>query len=354
MANQINQQFFGEIQGKTVSLFTLTSDSGLQVNITNYRGIITAIYVADNQQQQRNIVLGYNNLNAYQADQSTFFGAIVGRYANRISNGEFHLHDQKFTLEKNERNNTLHSGNIGMNQAIWDAKIIKHNGNLALTLQYVSIDGEQGFPGNLNCLVTYSLRGNHLLIDYHAICDKDTPINLTNHSYFNLAGQGNILDHLLQINANYFTPTNDEQLMTGEIISVQGTPFDFNSPRAIGQRINDEHYQLSIGKGYDHNFVLNKSTSSTLSLAANVFCPSSGISLQLHTTQPGLQFYSGNFLSADDTHGYPIYGGLALETQHFPDSLNHSHFPSTLLFANEEYRQRTEYRFYTGENSSIK
>jgi len=297
-------------------------------------------------------VLGHEKLVGYTPNPP-YLGAIVGRYANRIANGTFTLDGKTYTLPKNDGPNTLHGGlTRTFDKVVWDAEPLK--GKNGVSFSYLSKDGEEGFPGNLKVTVTYSLTdGNALIIDYSATTDKSTPINVSQHSYFNLKGEGNgdILDHEIMINADRFTPVDKNLIPTGELRPVKGTPFDFTKSTKIGARIDDNYEQLVLGHGYDHNFVLNtKPNENGLVLAARVHEPTTGRSLEVWTTQPGVQFYSGNFLDGSVTgkegHVYKRRYGLCLETQHFPDSPNHPDFPSTILKPGEKFHQTTVFKFW--------
>lgn len=352
----IEQNIFGVYpkNKKPVYLFTLKNDVGMTVKITNYRAAITSIIIPNKDNKPTDVVLGYNTFDQYWHDSETFFGAIVGRYANRISNANMVLHKQSYSLPiHNSGDFTLHSGQDGFNKALWEPSVLEMEDGIVLTLKYTSPDGEQGFPGNLNTIVSYKLDKDTytLEINYTATTDQDTYINLTNHVYFNLTGEGTgvINNQEILINADYFTPTNKKQLPTGEIKSVENTPFDLRKRTPMGENIDSTHPQMIIGKGYDHNFILRKEYPGDLSLAAQIFSPDSGIMLTLSTTEPGMQFYTGNFLNKNiigkNGHVYSERTGFALETQHYPDSLHFNHFPSTLLKAGETYTQKTIYSF---------
>lgn len=338
----IEQVVFGGLEdGRTADLFTLTNSSGMIVRITNYGGIITSIHVPDKNGNSENVVLGFDNLDQY-LDDHPYFGALIGRYGNRIAGGTFELDGNVYQLPVNDGNNQLHGGDGGYHSVLWDAEIINEN---QLKLTYFSPDGEEGFPGNLQVTVIYSLTPeNELRIDYEAETDKTTHVNLTNHAYFNLSGDlsSDILDHLLSINADHYTPVNDQLIPTGDIAEVTGTAFDFRNPYAIGARIGD------IPGGYDHNYVL-KRYSEDMEKIAELLHPATGRKMEVYTTEPGLQFYSGNFLDGSlrgfDGIQYQKYGGLCLETQHFPDTPNQPHFPSTILTPGEKYRTSTVYSF---------
>lgn len=343
---------FGQHKGQTVHLFSLSNSHGMTLEISNYRGIITKLILPDRNRQTTDITLGYDRLEQYLNDHKTFFGAIVGRYANRIANASFDIHHQHYPLDKNTGKHCLHSGSRDINDAIWSASRAETPSQQLLILKYCSSNGVQGFPGTLMITVTYALSKNHnqFTIHYHATTDQTTPVNFTNHAYFNLSGAGNgdILDHQLSINANYYTPTTDEQIPTGEYASVLATPFDFRDSKRIGNPIANKHPQLIVGKGFDHNFVLDKPIN-RLGHAATVYSAVTGIGMEVSTTQPGLQFYSGNYLPthlvAKGDRIYQHRGGLCLETQHFPDSVHHPDFPTTLLSPGQTYDHQSCYTF---------
>jgi aldose 1-epimerase len=347
---KINKQSWGTFDGKPVFLYTLRNAPGMEVTITNYGGTVTSIKAPDRNKKFDDVVLGFDSLNGYTSKANTgYFGAIIGRYANRLAHGTFTLDGKQYHIPTNEGANTLHGGNRGFNKRVWDAK---QTGPGTLQLHYLSPDGEEGFPGNLDVTVEYALDDNNALhVDYNATTDKDTVLNLTNHSYFNLAGAGSgtILNHKLTLAADRFTPIDSTLIPTGAIESVAGTSLDFRQPAVIGARIDDNFEQLKLAKGYDHNFVLNNGGHS-LALAAKVEEPNSGRVLEVLTTEPGIQFYSGNFLNGKTVGvGGPFNyrSALALETQHFPDSPNHPSFPSTVLHPGEKFHQATVYRFST-------
>jgi len=338
---------WGKYDDKEVFLYTLTNKNGVSVKISNYGGIITSILAPDKNGKLGDIVLGYDSLDGYIAN-SPYFGAIVGRYANRISNGKFSLDGRTYSLARNNGNNSLHGGIKGFDKVVWDAAELSDTSRVSLVLTHHSKDGEEGYPGNLDVKVTYTLNNdNEFITLIEAMTDKATPINLCNHSYFNLSEcNTSILSHILTLNADCYTVVNNELIPTGELRKVTGTPMDFTSPCTIGQRI--EHVPGAAPGGYDHNFVLVKKPGE-LSLAAKVEDLRSGRILEVFTTQPGVQFYSGNFLDATITgKGRKIYRkhwGLCLETQHFPDSPNHAAFPSTILRPGEKYREETVCKF---------
>ncbi|GIK37763.1 MAG: aldose 1-epimerase [Chloroflexota bacterium] len=330
--------------------FTLTNKNGVSTKITNYGGIVMSLNVPDKAGQFGDVVLGFDTVEGYLKPHP-YFGALIGRYGNRIANGKFTLEGKDYTLAQNDGPNSLHGGLQGFDKVIWDAKPLDTADGPALELTYLSKDGEEGYPGNLLVKITYTLtHDNALRIDYTATSDETTVINLTHHSYFNLAGAGNcdILDHDLLLNAPHFTPIDETLIPTGEIKPVTGTPFDFTQPARIGLRINQDDEQLKFGLGYDHNWVLNN-TDGALALAARVTEPGSGRVMEVWTTEPGIQFYSGNFLDGSNTgKGGKIYrhrSGFCLETQHFPDSPNQPNFPPTVLKASQTYTSTTVYKF---------
>jgi len=342
MKTGLQQADWGEFDGKKVYLYTLTNKNGAQVKISNYGGTITSWVTPDSKGNKSSIVLGFNELKGYLA-HPPYFGATVGRYGNRIAKGRFTLNGKTYKLAVNNNSNALHGGLKGFDKVVWDAAASEEN-TPSLTLNYLSKDGEEGYPGNLKVSVTFSLSdADELKIEYNAQTDKATPVNLTNHSYFNLTGDVNntILNHSLMIDAGRYTPVDTSLIPTGELKSVKGSPFDFTTPHKIGERI------AQVPGGYDHNFVLNKK-GTNLDKVAEVTDSISGRKLEVYTTQPGLQFYSGNFLDGtlktDD--GKPImqHAALCLETQHFPDSPNEPSFPSTILKPGEKYHTETMYK----------
>jgi aldose 1-epimerase len=346
----VQQQPFGTKDGRPVTLYTLTNSHGVEVRAMNYGGIILSIRVPDRKGQFADIVLGHDTLEGY-VPNPPYLGAIVGRYANRIANGTFTLDGKTYTLPKNDGPNTLHGGvTRTFDKVVWDGEV---SGKNSVAFTYLSKDGEEGFPGNLKVKVTYMLTdGNALIIDYEATTDKATPVNFSQHSYFNLAGEGNgdILNHEIMINADRFTPVDKNLIPTGELRPVKGTPFDFTTSTRIGARIDGNYEQLVLGHGYDHNFVLNhKPAQNGEVLAARVHEPTTGRILEVWTTQPGVQFYTGNFLDGTITgkqgHVYKHRYGFCLETQHFPDSPNHPDFPNTILRPGETFRSRTVFKF---------
>jgi len=345
----VQQQPFGTKDGRPITLYTLTNSHGVEVRAMTYGGIIVSIRVPDRKGQMSDIVLGHETAEGYMPNPP-YLGAIVGRYANRIANGTFTLDGKTYTLPKNDGPNTLHGGTTRtFDKVMWDGEPLK--GKTGVVLTYLSKDGEEGFPGNLKVKVTYTLNDdNELTVDYEATTDKATPINVSQHSYFNLAGEGNgdILSHEIMINADRFTPVDKNLIPTGELRPVKGTPFDFTTSTKIGARIDDNYEQLVLGHGYDHNFVLNRKGEGMV-LAAQVYEPTTGRVLEVSTTQPGVQFYTGNFLDGSVTgkqgHVYKRRYGFCLETQHFPDSPNHPSFPTTILRPDERFHQVTVFKF---------
>lgn len=347
----VKKSSFGKTKdGEPVDLYVLTNASGMEVAITNYGGAVVSVKVPDRSGKFADVVLGFDNLEGYLGNEP-YFGALVGRYANRIANGRFTLDGHEYHLAQNDGKNSLHGGLKGFDKRVWRAKDASANGVAAIQMNYLSEDGEEGYPGNLSVTVTYTLTAkNELKIDYRATTDKPTVLNLTNHSYFNLAGEGHgdILAHVVTINADRFTPVDATLIPTGELQSVAGTPLDFRTPAAIGTRIDADNEQIKLGHGYDHNFVLNR-TGGGLVLAARVVEPSSGRVLEVLTTQPGLQFYTGNFLDGTiHGKGGTVYGrrsAFCLETQHFPDSPNKAQFPTVVLKPGRRFASTTVYRF---------
>ncbi|MDQ3686326.1 MAG: galactose mutarotase [Acidobacteriota bacterium] len=345
---KIEKRPFGKTpDGTAVDLYTLTNDKGVEAKITNYGAVWVSMKVPDRRGKSADVVLGYDTLEEYLNDRS-HLGGIVGRFANRIAKGKFSLGGVEYDLVKNNGENHLHGGTKGFDRVVWQAKEVGGRDSPALQLTYVSKDGEEHYPGNMSVTVVYTLTNNNeLKIDYAATTDKETIVNLTNHTYFNLAGAGDILNHEMMINADRFTPADATQIPTGEIRSVKGTPLDFTQPTRIGARIDDNYEQIVLGKGYDHNWVLNKKDNS-LTLAARVYEPTSGRVLEVSTTEPGVQFYSGNYLTGVKGKGGRAHErrhGFCLETQHFPDSPNKPNFPTTILKPGGRYTQTTVFKF---------
>jgi aldose 1-epimerase len=351
---KIEKQSFGKTaDGQEVSSYTLKNPSGMEVTITNYGGTIASIKVPDRNKKFDDVVLGFENVDGYTAKTNTaYFGALIGRYGNRIAHGTFTLDGHSYHIPTNDGPNSLHGGLKGFDKRVWGAKEVSSSLGPALELHYLSHDGEEGFPGNLNVTVRYTLDDRSgLHIDYSATTDKDTVLNLTNHSYFNLAGAGSetVLHHKLTLGADRYTPVDATLIPTGTIDSVAGTPFDFRKANEIGERIDQDNQQLKLGKGYDHNFVLNR-PGDLSARAAKVEEPGSGRVLEVYTDQPGVQFYTGNFLDGTVRGIGGVYGhrsALCLETQHFPDSPNQPNFPSVVLHPGHRFHATTIYRFTT-------
>ncbi|MCX8129472.1 MAG: galactose mutarotase [Clostridia bacterium] len=349
----IAKRLFGKTpEGVEADIFTLNNTKGLIVEITNYGGIIVSLITPDRSGKKEDITLGYDSLEGYLKD-SSYFGAIIGRNANRVENAEFSLNGIQYYLAKNDGNNHLHGGFKGFDKVVWNADIVRYEESESLRLAYKSKDMEENYPGNLNVEVIYSLTEDSALkIDYYAVADKDTVVNLTNHAYFNLAGHsaGDVSKHLLMIKADRFTPVNREGIPTGEIREVKNTPMDFTALTPIGPGLSSKCEQIVNGKGYDHNWVLNVSSGHP-EKASELYEPESGRVLEIYTTKPGIQFYSGNFLDGSIVgKGGTVYSrrsGLCLETQYFPNAMKHKHFPSPILKAGEEYRHTTIYKFLT-------
>ncbi len=347
----MNKKAFGKMpDGTQIDLYTLSNSHGMQAGIITYGGAVVSLTAPDRAGKFADVVLGMDDLAGYRT-QTAFFGALIGRYGNRIGHARFTLDGKTYTLPKNDGDNTLHGGPQGFDKRVWSAREASGSDGPGLELTYVSKDGEEGFPGTLTAKVVYTLTNqNELKIDYTATTDKATVVNLTNHSYFNLAGagEGDILGHEVTINADRFTPVDKGLIPTGELRAVKGTPFDFTKSTAIGARIGQSDEQLQFGRGYDHNWVLNKGNGGSTK-AAEVHDPKSGRVMEVWTTEPGLQFYTGNFLDGT-IHGkggkvYPFRGAFCMETQHFPDSPNKPAFPTTTLKPGATYHTTTIYRF---------
>ena len=342
----ITKEHFGATDGRDVSLYTLKNSDGFEVVITNYGGAVVSLLAPDREGKFGDVVLGFDTLEEYVANPF-YFGGIVGRFANRIARGKFSLAGVEYQLTQNDGVNHLHGGFRGFDKRVWTVNEETYESASELHLEYSSADGEEGYPGNLVANVTYALAANELRIDYRATTDRDTIVNLTNHSYFNLAGSGDILDHELTLNADAFTPVSEDLIPAGEVRAVANTPWDFTEGKAVGK-------DLAAAGGYDHNFVLNDyadthSAERAVRTAARLHDPRSSRVLEILTDQPGIQFYSGNFLDGSFTGKrgvvYNKYAALALEPQHFPDSPNHPNFPSTVLRSGEVYRHVSLYRF---------
>jgi len=342
------ERFDTVIDGKKVALYVLKNASGMEVAITNYGGRIVSIMVPGRDGEWADVELGFDNIHDYLTIPNNF-GALIGRYANRIAKGSFTLEGREYTLEKNNGPNHLHGGSHGFDTRVWD---VTEATDKELKLHYLSKDMEAGYPGNVDVTVTYTLKDdNSIVIDYSATTDKTTVVNLTNHAYFNLkgAGEGTVMDHVLTIFADAFTPVDSTMIPTGEIRPVEGTPLDFRTPTPLGERIDSDYKQLVMGNGYDHNWVLKKEASDSVVLAARLLEPASGRILEVYTNEPGIQCYTGNFLDGT-IHGkggkvYLRRGAVCLETQHFPDSPNHPEFPSVVLKPGEKYHSVCIYKF---------
>ena len=357
-ADGVPSQPFGATQdGQTAQVYTLRNNGGCEAKITNYGAIVTSLTMPDRDGKFADVVLGFDKLDPYVTEEyrlhCPYFGAIAGRYANRIAKAKFSLDGKEYQLAPNNAPNTLHGGKRGFDKRLWEAKPMTSPEGPSLRLEYVSPDGEEGYPGTLTATVVYTLTNNNeLKVDMQATTDKTTVLNLTNHSYFNLAGQGGgtILDHEVTLHAHRYTPTDKGNIPTGELPDVKGTPFDFTTPHAIGERNNDDNEQLKFGLGYDHNFVLDGGASTgKLHPAARVYETTSGRVLEVETTAPGVQFYTGNHLDGTlvgkGGKAYPKNGGFCLETQVFPDSPNQPGFPSAVLKPGETYHHIAVYRF---------
>ena len=341
---KVDSEFFGFMpDGDSVMLFTLTNELDYVIKIMNLGGIITEIHTPDRNGKSGNIALGFDNLDQYLAGHPNF-GALIGRFGNRIANAQFTLDGEVYQLAPNNGPNTLHGGIVGFDDVVWETEVISCDERAALKLSYLSVDGEEGYPGNLQVVVTYELLMDQLFITYEAETDKATPVNLTNHTYFNLAGEGTIKDHMLYVNASKYTPVNEELIPTGEMANVEGTPFDFRKPLAIGERFGQLEGEPV---GYDHNFILDKGGEERV-LASKIMDPKSGRFVEVITTEPGVQVYTGNFLDGSLVSGdftYIQHSGMCMETQHFPDSPNQPQFPNTILRPGEKFASQTIFRF---------
>ena len=342
----ITKSDFVSVENRNVYLFTIKNSNETEIQVTNYGCIITTIKVKDKNDNFIDIALGFDTLDDY-LNEHPYFGAVIGRYGNRIAGAGFELNGKTYKLFANNGKNHLHGGKKGFDKVIWNYEVTDNT----LKFSYLSPDGEEGFPGNLKINVNYSLtENNELKINYEAVTDKDTVLNLTNHSYFNLNGEGsgNILDHKLSLNADYFMPTDSESIPTGELRSVIGTPFDFTNSTVIGERIENKEEQLEFAGGYDHNFIINKSVRD-LEFAGKVESDKSGMKMDVYTSEPGVQFYTANYLDGSlkgKSENYERRSGFCLETQHYPDSPHFPEFPTTVLKKGDTFRSETVYRFY--------
>ena len=344
-----SQSGFGSVDGRKVDLYTLTNSRGAEARVITYGGAVVSLRVPDRRGRMGDVVLGYDDIDGY-LNQTSYIGALIGRYGNRIARGRFTLGGREYRLATNNGENHLHGGVRGFDKVVWNARPVPASAEAALELTYLSRDGEEGYPGDLRVKVVYTLTdANELRVDYTATTNRDTHVNLTQHSYFNLrgAGNGDILDHRLTLHAARFTPTDEGAIPTGELRPVRGTPFDFTRPRRIGESIDDDEEQIRLGKGYDHNFVV-RGRRGVLRQAAEVYEPTTGRVMEVWTTEPGVQFYSGNYLDGTTGKGgktYPRRSGFCLETQHYPDAPNKANFPSTVLRRGRRYQTTTVYKF---------
>ncbi len=347
--NAITSEPFGTTkEGTSVSLYTLRNSKGAEARISNYGGLVVSLTMPDRNGQYADVTLGYDNLDGY-LKETPYFGALIGRYGNRIAKGKFTLDGKEYTLATNDYPNTLHGGLKGFDKVVWKAKAVQTPAGPSLRLTYVSKDMEEGYPGNLSVTAVYTLTDNNeLRLDYTATTDRDTVVNLTHHSYFNLAGKGDILNHQVMIKSDAITPVDKTLIPTGELRPVKGTPFDFNTPTAIGARIGQDDEQLKFGGGYDHNWVISK-PAGVLGLMASVYEPTTGRTMEVLSTEPSLQFYSGNFLDGKITGkggwSYQHRNGFCMEPQHYPDSPNKPAFPSVVLKPGQVYHNTIIYRF---------
>jgi len=351
----VSREPFGSTQdGEVVDLFTLKNGRGLEVQAISFGATITSLKTPDRDGASADIVLGFESLQPY-LDGSPYFGAIIGRYGNRIGGAAFELAGQVHRLAANNGENHLHGGDRGFDKVVWEGETFQGDNEAGVVFSHVSPDGDEGYPGTLSVRVTYTLTDkNELVVDYSATTDRATPVNLTQHSYFNLAGHGSgdILGHELMLAADAITPVGDGLIPSGVLVPVEGTPFDFRTPHPIGERIESDHPQMVFGAGYDHNWVLNGTQVEGMNLVGRVYEPTTGRTLEVLTEEPGVQFYSGNFLDGSDVgKGGVVYGrrsGFCLETQHFPDSPNKPEFPSTVLEVGEVHTTKTVFRFGVG------
>lgn len=341
------------IDGKQTGLYTLANNAGSEIAVTNYGAKIVSLMVPDKNGTLVDVVLGHSSIEEYLSSEEPYFGAVCGRTANRIANGKFKLDGKEYTLAINNGPNSLHGGVKGFNAVVWDVKNVTPN---SIELHYLSPDGEEGFPGNLSVTVVYTLTDDNALdIEYRAVTDKATILNLTNHSYFNLSGEGDsyIGDHLLEMKCRNYLPTDNTAIPYGDAESVKGTPMDFTTPHTIGERINDDFEQLRFGKGYDHTFIIDKEKEDEYACFGYCESPKTGIKMEMYTTEPGVQVYTGNWMTgnfeAKNGHTYPERSAVCFETQHFPDSINKPDYPSVVLRPEEEFNSKTTYKFSTNK-----
>lgn len=350
LAGLLRENFQKTINGKETDLFLLKNSKGLEISVTNFGAAIVAIMAPDRNGNFSNVILGHDSIDHVIDSPEPFLNTVIGRYGNRIANGKFTLCGKEYSLTINNGPNSLHGGPTGFHRAVWDATQTNEH---SIEFKHTSLDGEEGFPGKLEITMTYSLDDdNNFTIDYKATTDQTTIVNLTNHGFFNLAGIANptptVANNLLTFNADFYVPINDVSIPFGEIAKVEGTPFDFRTPHIVGDRIDDKHEQTMNGAGYDHCFVLNKKEVGELSFAAKCVEPNSGRSMEVYTTEPGVQLYTGNWLNGfAGAQGatFPARSAICFEAQHFPDSPNNAHFPSVVLNPSEEYKQTTIYKF---------
>lgn len=347
------EEFKNVVDDKKTNLYVLTNKNGCELTITNYGAKIVSLLMPDKKGVLVDVVTGHDSINAYLNSEEPYFGAICGRTANRIANGKFNLNGKTYTLAVNNGPNSLHGGIKGFNAVVWEVKDVLAN---AIKLQYLARDGEEGYPGNLTVTVTYTITNdNSVIIDYKATTDKPTILNLTNHSYFNLSGAGDpsINDHVLTINASKYLPTDANAIPYGDAEEVKGTPMDFTKPCTIGSRINDNFQQLLYGKGYDHTYVLNKKYNNEFSFCARCESPKTGIVMEVHTSEPGMQLYTGNWMTdkliGKNGQTYPSRAAVCFETQHYPDSINKPDYPTTELHPGEIYKSKTSFKFSTNK-----
>lgn len=343
------EAFEKTVDGKQTGLYTLTNLSGSEITVTNYGAKIVSVLVPDKNGKRVDVVLGHPNIDDYLVSEEPYFGAVCGRTGNRIAQGRFSLEGKEYQLAVNNGPNSLHGGIKGFNAVVWEVKNVSEN---SIELFYLSVDGEEGYPGNLSVTITYTLTDDNALdIVYRASTDKTTILNLTNHSYFNLSGEGDpsIGDHLLMLNADTYLPTDETAIPYGPAESVKGTPMDFTEVQPIGARINDDFQQLHFGKGYDHTFVLNKKEEGEYSYVGYCLSPKTGIKMEMYTTEPGVQLYTGNWMTGNFTakngNRYPERSAVCFETQHFPDSINKPNYPTVILRPGEHFKSRTTYKF---------